>query len=267
METDLIFGLTAMFAIIPAIALSWRGQFCRDFTFFAVTALACTGPLLDVIVRSDLTWHADFSTSIWVTITITMALFLFFSAVVRNAWQLAPLLNVYMLILAVIAFAWQNIDTDAQAVTDGTELLVLHIGFAVTTYGLVTLAAVAGLAAFLQERALKQKRKPILDGTLPSITDCDRLVSRFLMIGEAILGLGLITGIVLNISLGEDALTIDHKTVFSLATFVTIGALLYAQSKHGLRGRRASRFVLLAYLLLTLGYPGVKFVSTVLALG
>jgi ABC-type uncharacterized transport system permease subunit len=32
----------------------------------------------------------------------------------------------------------------------------------------------------------------------------------------------------------------------------------------GLRGRRATRFVLTAYLLLTLAYPGVKFVRDVL---
>ena len=29
-------------------------------------------------------------------------------------------------------------------------------------------------------------------------------------------------------------------------------------------GRRAARYVLVAYLLLTLGYPGVKFVTDVL---
>lgn len=264
MNTDLLFGITAIFAIVPAIAVSWRTQFRRDYAFLAVTALACAGPLISVIVRSDATWLADFSTSIWVTITATMALFLIFSVVVQSAWRLAPLLNVYMLILAVLAFAWQHVDTEPQVAEDGTGLLALHIGFAVTTYGLVTLAAVAGLAAFLQERALKQKRKPILDGIMPSITDCDRLVSRFLIIGEAILGLGLITGIILNIAAGEGVLIFDHKTIFSLATFVTIGVLLYAQAKHGLRGRRASRFVLLAYLLLTLGYPGVKFVTSVL---
>jgi ABC-type uncharacterized transport system permease subunit len=31
----------------------------------------------------------------------------------------------------------------------------------------------------------------------------------------------------------------------------------------GIRGRRAARIVLLAYLLITLAYPGVKFVTDV----
>ena len=77
------------------------------------------------------------------------------------------------------------------------------------------------------------------------------------------LGLGLVTGVVLNAIAGGALLTLDHKTVFTLAAFAIIGLLLIAQAKHGLRGRKAARVVLLAYLLLTLGYPGVKFVTDV----
>jgi len=264
MQTELYFGLTAIFALIPAFALSWRAHFRHDYVFYAVTSMACAGPMSAVIARSHDAWQADFSTSIWATIAVTMVLFLIFSALVRSTWRLAQLTNSYMLILELFGFAWQHQDHPLNTFSDEAGLLVLHIGFAVTTYGRVTPAAVAGLSAFLQERALKKKRKPLLDGVLPSITDCDRLVSRFLVFSEIVLGLGLLTGVILNISVGDNPLTIDHKTIFSLATFVTIGALLYAQSKHGIRGQRASRFVLLAYLLLTLGYPGVKFVTDVI---
>jgi ABC-type uncharacterized transport system permease subunit len=40
--------------------------------------------------------------------------------------------------------------------------------------------------------------------------------------------------------------------------------LLWAHHRTGMRGRRAARGVLLAWLLLTLAYPGVKFVTDVL---
>jgi len=56
----------------------------------------------------------------------------------------------------------------------------------------------------------------------------------------------------------------DHKTVLSLAAFAVIGALLFAHKRVGLRGRRAARIALCAWLLLTLAYPGVKFVTSVL---
>ena len=59
-------------------------------------------------------------------------------------------------------------------------------------------------------------------------------------------------------------LAFDHKTVLSLLAFAVIGLLLFVHYRIGLRGRRAARLVLLAYLLLTLAYPGVKFVADVL---
>ena len=86
----------------------------------------------------------------------------------------------------------------------------------------------------------------------------------FLSAGEIVLGLGVISGIALNIANDASPLTIDHKTVFTIGAFIIIGGLLIAQARYGLRGRRAARIVLLAYLLLTLGYPGVKFVTSVL---
>lgn len=264
MQTGILFGLTAIAALVPAVALTWRTQYGRNAAFWAVTALACAGPASAVVARSQNAWQADFSTSIWVTIAVTMALFLIFSALVRSVWRLAPLLSSYMLVLALIGFAWQHGPRATGPLPDNAGLLILHIAFAVTTYGLATLAAVAAWAAFIQERALKRKDRAPLGGALPSITDCDRLVIRFLGIGEAVLGLGLFSGIILNVMHGAPALSFDHKTVFTLAAFVIIGVLLFAGAKHGLRGRKAARIVLLAYLLLTLGYPGVKFVTDVL---
>jgi ABC-type uncharacterized transport system permease subunit len=39
---------------------------------------------------------------------------------------------------------------------------------------------------------------------------------------------------------------------------------LLARHIYGIRGKRVARLALLAYLLLTLAYPGVKFVTDVL---
>jgi ABC-type uncharacterized transport system permease subunit len=50
----------------------------------------------------------------------------------------------------------------------------------------------------------------------------------------------------------------------TIAAFVVIGGLLVCHYGSGVRGKMAARIVLLAYLLLTLGYPGVKFVTDVL---
>jgi ABC-type uncharacterized transport system permease subunit len=58
--------------------------------------------------------------------------------------------------------------------------------------------------------------------------------------------------------------TLSHKTLLAVLAFLVIGLLLLLHYRSGLRGRRAARVVLVAYLLLTLAYPGVKFVTDVL---
>jgi ABC-type uncharacterized transport system permease subunit len=81
---------------------------------------------------------------------------------------------------------------------------------------------------------------------------------------EAVLGLGIATGISeLYVTSGE-FFTFSHKTLFAVLAFLVIGILLLLHHRSALRGRRVARVVLVAYLLLTLAYPGVKFVSEVL---
>ncbi len=85
-----------------------------------------------------------------------------------------------------------------------------------------------------------------------------------LVASESILGLGLLTGMATEYFVSGRMLVFDHKTLFSLLAFALIGALLAVNARSGIGGRRVARFVLLAYLLLTLAYPGVKFVTDVL---
>lgn len=264
MSTSIVLGIIVMAAVVPALLYGLRQRPSIDSTFWMVAAMACIGPTYAVFARSHGEWQIDFATTIWVTMAATSLVFLVFSAIVREAWRLLPLFAGYMLILALIGFVWQHTPPVSMVSSGDTQWLFLHIGFAVVTYALVTLSAVAGLAAFTQERALKNKTKPILDGNLPAITDCDRLVTVFLTVGEIVLGLGVISGIVLNVANGLNPLEIDHKTIFTIGAFLMIGGLLITQARYGMRGRRAARIVLLAYLLLTLAYPGVKFVTSVL---
>jgi ABC-type uncharacterized transport system permease subunit len=129
---------------------------------------------------------------------------------------------------------------------------------------LLTIAAVAAFAAFLQDRALKVKRPTALTRLLPSVADCEFLLVRLLVICEIILALGLATGMATLYGETGSLLNFDHKIVLTLTAFAVIGGLLAAHYRTGIRGRRAARLVLLAYLLLTLGYPGVKFVTDVI---
>ena len=128
----------------------------------------------------------------------------------------------------------------------------------------MTLAAVAGLSVFLSERALKRKTVNAMTARLPAVMDTERLQVGLLIAAIVVLLVGLLSGMALQIQETGQMLVADHKSILSIAAFITIAGILVAHRRFGMRGRVATRIVLLAYLLLTLAYPGVKFVHDVL---
>ncbi len=264
MSENLVLNISALAALAPSMLIAWRREKKRDALYWAVLALAVAGPLALVTVTMSGSWNKGLSTSLWVTIGASMSIFAIVAAATRQGWRLTPLIAPYMGGLGVIAIIWQHAPQTQLAADAPAGWIQVHIFFSVATYGLVTIAAVAALGAFLQERALKAKRPTALTRMLPSVADCEFLLVRLLVIGEIVLAIGLATGMATQFRETGQFIVFDHKTILSLTAFVVIGGLLVAHFRSGLRGRRAARFVLLAYLLLTLGYPGVKFVTEVL---
>jgi ABC-type uncharacterized transport system permease subunit len=197
-------------------------------------------------------------------VAATMGLFLVLAVIGRQARRLTPLIVPYMVLVGLLATVWQQAPERPLSVSAPGGWVVTHIVVSVLTYGLVTIAAVAALAAAVQERALKGKRPTVLSRLLPSVADSEALLVRLLVFGEIVLGLGLATGMAAQYGETGSLLVFDHKTILTVTAFLVIGGLLVAHHVSGVRGRMAARVVLLAYLLLTLGYPGVKFVADVI---
>ncbi len=130
---------------------------------------------------------------------------------------------------------------------------------------MLTIAAIAGLAVIVQDRALKRRRPNALTHILPSVADGEALQVGLLAVCAGVLCLGILTGIATGYRATGGVIDLDHKTLLSVLTFVVVGLLLAAHYRAGIRGRGAARWILAAYLLLTLAYPGVKFVTDVLS--
>lgn len=263
MET-LLLNLSALFALLPASLNAFRRSPARDSVYWSVLAVAIAGPLAWVFIRQASLWHTGLSMALWLTIAGSLVIFLAIAIVSNDGWRLTPILLPYLLLLAVLATIWSQ--APERPVSGGIPLAWLgtHIVVSVVTYSLITLAAVAAFAAAIQERALKAKRRTMLSSMLPSMADSESLLVRLLIAGEVVLVLGLLTGIAASYFATGRFVILDHKTIFSFAVFVVVGGLLIAHFRTGIRGRIVVRFVMLAYLLLTLGYPGVKFVTDVL---
>ncbi|MBP2290577.1 cytochrome C assembly family protein [Azospirillum rugosum] len=269
MSQNIVYSLTALMALLPASIYPYRriagqGVEGRSAYFWGALVLGFAGPALWSLTQVAGRWHTGLSTALWVTIAACMLLFTALSAVTRSAWRLSPLLLPYLLLVGT--FATLAEEAPAPLLRGGAPgiWIDLHIAVSVITYALLTLAAVASFAAFLQERALKTKRPTSLTRFLPPVTESERLQLTLLAASEAVLGAGLATGMAVLYYEQGVLLRADHKTLLSVASFVVIGGLLLANARTGVRGRKAARLVLIAYLLLTLAYPGVKFVTDVL---
>jgi ABC-type uncharacterized transport system permease subunit len=226
--------------------------------------VAVAGPVAFVAVQQGAAWRTGVATALWLAIAVTMILFALLSVLHAPVRRLTPLLLGYLFVLGGLAtLCLKEPDRPLSGLAPAGWLPV-HILVSVVAYGLLTLAAVAGAAVVLQERALKTKRPTAFTRQLPAVAEGEALQERLLIASAVVLGIAVVTGSALSWRETGAFLRLDHKTVLSLATFVVIVALLWLHHRQGLSGRRAARYVLVAYLLLTLAYPGVKFVTDVL---
>jgi ABC-type uncharacterized transport system permease subunit len=263
MPSHLTMNLSALVALLPACLVAQRAT-ARDWLFWSTLALAVIVPALTVLGLMAGAWRTGLGAALWLTIAACLVLFAVLALASRTAARLAPLLLPYLVLLGALATAFGEPAEPSFAPAAPAAWVVLHIALSITTYALLTLAAVAGFGVLLQERALKRRHPTALSRLLPSMSDGDRLQWRLLVGSVVVLALGVATGMATEHFDRGVLLRLDHKTLLSLLTLVLVIGLLIAHHRSGLRGRRAARLVLLAYILLSLAYLGVKFVTDIL---
>lgn len=264
MTSAISHNIVALLSLLPITVAVWRNGPAGTRSFWILTAVAFAGPASLVAVRFGASWSTGLSEALWVTVLASVLLFALVSALSVPARRLASLLYPYLILLGAIATVRSYAGGAEAAVSEPAGWVLVHILVAVVTYGLLTLAAIAGLAVLIRERSMRAKRRNALSDGLPSVTDAERLEVRLLLASEFVLGIGVLTGVGIEFEETGRLLAFDHKTLLTLGGFVLIGALLLAHFRTGLRGRRAARWLLVGYLLITLGFPGVKFVQEVL---
>ncbi len=259
-----LFPLSALIALLPAAILSWRRP-RRDALLLTLIAVAAAGPTTWAVVLMAGGWRTGLAPALWVSIAATAFEFLILALATRDGWRLAPLVLPYLLVLGLLALLVDVPATQALSGTTPAAWLDLHILVSVATYGLIGLAAMASLAVLIQEGLLRHRQGGGRAAELlPAVVAGERLEFGLLTAAETVLGLGILTGAAAEWFATSQATGLGHKTVFSILAFLVIGGLLAAHRFAGLRGRRAARLALLAWLLLTLAYPGVKLVTDVI---
>lgn len=260
-----ILDVMPLVAILVIALIRPRGAERADVVFWLSLVIALLCALIELSHLNDGGWRTGLSVALWISVAASLGVFILVSLVWPNARRLGPLLMPYLVLLGALALVWVRAPERPLADFAPASWLGVHIFASILTYAMLTIAAVAGLAVVLQERALKRKGNVLFKLILPAVVDAETLQFRLLVLSELVLGAGLVTGIAVQFVEDGRFIDLDHKSLLSILAFVVIGALLYAHRRTGVRGRRAASYVLLAYILLTLAYPGVKFVTDVLA--
>ena len=136
----------------------------------------------------------------------------------------------------------------------------LHWLLGVVSYGLFGVAVLHGL---LLSRAERQMRRAPLAGAAPAeglpLLRLERLTFRFVAAGFVVLSAVIVLGTVF-----ASGWRWEHKTVFTLLSWLVFAGLLAGRRALGWRGPKAAGWLYAGAVLLLLAYVGSRFVLEVL---
>lgn len=146
-----------------------------------------------------------------------------------------------------------------------------HIAVSTLAYGALTIAAFHAVLMAMQESRLHSLASAVTHRSwfsgaldrLPALLTMERLLFRMISIGFALLTLTMLSGIFFSEQVFGKPFRFEHKTVFTLLSWLLFGALLTGRKWRGWRGRTALSFTLTGFMTLLLAYVGSRFVLEV----
>lgn len=174
----------------------------------------------------------------------------------------------------------------------GNVALDAHLLVAMAAYGLLTIAALHALLMAALDRRLHRRDSGVSgigaasvpDGQpaqrallrrwqaveqavlaqLPPLLTMERLLFRMLAAGFVLLTLTVVSGLIFSEEMFGRAFRFEHKTLFTLLSWLIFAALLAGRAIYGWRGRVALRWTLAGFLTMLLAYVGSRFVLEVI---
>jgi len=147
---------------------------------------------------------------------------------------------------------------------DESALFLTHITIALLAYSLFTFAALHALLMAIAERSLHNKPTIIKLPSFPPLMVMETLLFRVIGLGFALLTVTELSGILFSEQIFSKPMQLNHKTIFSIASWFIYAGLLFGRYRYGWRGVKAIRWTLAGFVLLLLAYVGSKFILEVL---
>lgn len=276
MSASIVFhGLAAIAYAVLALSLwlpiqKYQRSPKLDRTFraglLAAIIIHGTGLLLTIILPHGLHigWALALSAGLW----LGMVVFWFESLYLRLDSLLLILLPTAALVSLIATLFPEGIVVHHA----NSEWLRVHLLIALCAYGLAGVAAMHAILITILDRQLHRPVQAAgqqntwyraLDSMPPLMVQED-LLFRLIRIAFFVLTLTVITGMVVSLRLANQLIPLDHKTLFTLLSWVTFGGLLIGRQLRGWRGRIALRWTLVGFSFLLLAYTGSRFVLDVI---
>lgn len=140
--------------------------------------------------------------------------------------------------------------------------LPVHWALGIASYGLFGVAVVHAWLLHRAEDHIRHATDP--HSGMPLLT-MERLTFRFVGAGFALLSATLLVGLLFGSVLYGASRPVhwDHKTAFSVLSWMCFAVLLIGRARFGWRGKRAMRILYVGSGLLLLAYVGSRFVMEV----
>ena len=140
-----------------------------------------------------------------------------------------------------------------------SKWMPLHWALGIAAYGLIAAAVVH---AWLMQRAEAAMRLGTMPETAMPILTLERLTFRFVGAGFVLLSATLVVGAWFSEIVNQQVVW-NHKTAFSVLSWICMGILLLGRWRLGWRGRTAVRMLYISAGFLLLSYVGSRFVLEV----
>lgn len=140
------------------------------------------------------------------------------------------------------------------------SLFMVHITIAILAYSLFTFAALHAMLMAVAERNLHKQSTWVKLPSFPPLMVMESLLFKVITAGFILLTITLFSGMLFSEQIFNKPLTFNHKTIFSIASWLIYAWLIFGRYRYGWRGKKAIKLTLTGFTILLLAYLGSRFV-------
>lgn len=214
----------------------------------------------------QLSWSAGLSLTMWIVMLI-----FWLERLLGKIDGFLLFLLPFSTLATLLAAIFPSASHQQLIIPINSEPFRLHIILSIVAYSIIAITAIQSGLMALFDRYLHRTRINERQGlaglvvkSQPPLMVQERILFLLVWVGFGVFSLAILSGAYISWHYKHMIFPLDHKTIFSLLSWLIFAVLLLGRWLWGWRGRRALRCNMIGFTLLLLGYTGTRFVLDVL---